>query len=280
MTDVVELQAFVEKTRWIEEQIAVLRALEPVDCFADCRPTFEGESGLSTGDRTLPSKEALQDMLKEHERIEAEAEKLDGGDIARLRRMAKGPFQTPPLALLGPLPDDGSFTQPPSTSAASQKSLSREDTDLLDITLSALFLLDTLLHLLRDRADTLDLLTLRLDWDSRRWSIATDVGAIKSDVRAFVETKGSWSPDAYKQPTDSLLVGQEVEVNSLRTKLARRGSDASVKSMSSARSFGLGGNTASRSQRFRASLSSSLHTFERSVADLRELEFHELDFQS
>lgn len=90
MTDVVELQAFVEKKRWIEEQIAVLRALEPIDCFADCRPTFEGESESSTGDKTLPSKEALQEMLKEHERIEAEAEKLDGGEIARLRQMAKG----------------------------------------------------------------------------------------------------------------------------------------------------------------------------------------------
>lgn len=141
----------------------------------------------------------------------------------------------------------------PPSAAASQKSLSRGDTDLLDITLSTLFLLDTLLHLLRDRADTLDLLALRLDWDARRLDIAHDVGSVERDVRAFVEGKGRWSLDAYRRPTEGPAGGEADVANGARARLARRGSDASIKSVSSAKSFGAGGNTASRSQRFRAS---------------------------
>jgi hypothetical protein len=137
--------------------------------------------------------------------------------------------------------------------AASAKSLSRTDTDLLEITLSTLFLLDTLLHLLRDRGDTLDLLALRLDWDSRRASIALDVGAIERDVKLFVEQRGRWSIDAYRQPPPANLDEPDADGVGRVTRAVRRGSDASIRSMSSARSFGPGAGTATRSQRFRTS---------------------------
>jgi hypothetical protein len=88
LTDVIELQAFVEKKRWIQQQIDVLRGLETVDCFAGCRSTFA--DGRDDADSTLPTPEAVEVMFQQHEQIEAEAEKLDSGEIARLRQMARG----------------------------------------------------------------------------------------------------------------------------------------------------------------------------------------------
>lgn len=103
LTDVVELQAFVEKKRWIEQQIVVLRALEPVDCFAGCRLTFarEDDSDAGAGSGALPTKDEVNAMFREHERIEAEAEQLDGGEIARLRQMAKGVSRACPSSAPG-----------------------------------------------------------------------------------------------------------------------------------------------------------------------------------
>lgn len=46
--------------------------------------------------------------------------------------------------------------------AASQKALNAEDTDLIEITLTTLFSLDKLLHLLRQRSKTLRLLDARI----------------------------------------------------------------------------------------------------------------------
>lgn len=86
LTDVIELQAFVEKKRWIQQQIDVLRSLESIDCFAGCLSTFEPVEAESS----LPTAEAVEAMFKQHEQVEAEVEKLDGGEIARLRQMAKG----------------------------------------------------------------------------------------------------------------------------------------------------------------------------------------------
>lgn len=81
--------------------------------------------------------------------------------------------------------------------AASKKSLSREDTDLLSITLSTLYLLDTLMHLLRRRADTIDLLAYRLDWESMRFLLAKEALALEKDMRKFVYEK-AWSINLYE----------------------------------------------------------------------------------
>lgn len=48
--------------------------------------------------------------------------------------------------------------------AASQKALNAEDTDLIEITLTTLFALDKLLHLLRQRSKALRLVDARILW--------------------------------------------------------------------------------------------------------------------
>lgn len=83
--------------------------------------------------------------------------------------------------------------------AASLKSLSVSDTDLLSITLSTLFLLDTLLHLLRARGETLELLALRLQWDAMRFAVGRETEGLERDVKAFVEGKGRWGVEKYEK---------------------------------------------------------------------------------
>ncbi|KAL7413086.1 hypothetical protein BDY24DRAFT_72903 [Mrakia frigida] len=180
-TEVIELQAFVDKKRWIEDRIEVLKSLPPIECFVVLMPTFSSRNrekeeevmvGEERGKGALPTKEELDEMFAEQDRIEEEADRFDGGDLERLRKMAK---------------------------AASQKSLSISDTHLLSITLSTLFLLDTLLHLLRARGETLDLLALRLQWDAMRFAVAKETEALERDVKKFVEGKGRWGVEKYEK---------------------------------------------------------------------------------
>src|ERR1700730_6066012 len=58
--------------------------------------------------------------------------------------------------------------------AATQRNLSPEDTDLIELTLTTICALDKLLHLLRDRSDNLDLLGIRLIWEELRAAAWTE----------------------------------------------------------------------------------------------------------
>lgn len=132
-------------------------------------------------------------------------------------------------------------------SAASQKNLSFSDTDLLSLTLSTLYLLDTLLHLLRARGETLDLLALRLQWDSMRFSIATETEALERDVKAFVEGKGRWGLDTYGKSAAGAGGGSSSPViGTMARAKGREDSDTG-----SIRSVGGKPKVASRSQRYR-----------------------------
>jgi hypothetical protein len=140
----------------------------------------------------------------------------------------------------------------PSLAAASQKSLSASDTDLLSITLSTLYLLDTLLHLLRARAETLDLLSLRLQWDALRFNVGGETQALERDVCSFVEGKARWGLEKYEKSVDLDGLGspRRVSLAGVGGSQGRRGSDAG-----SVRSLGGSSKVASRSQRYRQSLS-------------------------
>lgn len=81
--------------------------------------------------------------------------------------------------------------------AATQRNLSPEDTDLIEITLHTLFALDRLLHLLRDRSEQLDLFSLRITWEEQRASAYSTRDGIFSDVKTFLERRLRWSPDIY-----------------------------------------------------------------------------------
>ncbi|EJD53761.1 hypothetical protein AURDEDRAFT_110516 [Auricularia subglabra TFB-10046 SS5] len=81
--------------------------------------------------------------------------------------------------------------------AATEKHLSPEDTDLIEVTLTTLLGLDKLLHLLRARSDTLDLLGLRLTWEEQRIGAWKDRRKLLDDLRSFLVSRARWSPASY-----------------------------------------------------------------------------------
>lgn len=83
--------------------------------------------------------------------------------------------------------------------AATQRNLSPDDTDLIELTLTTLLALDKLLHLLRDRSELLDLLSLRLTWDEQRVASWKERRSLLSDLQVFLRTRARWSLDTYEQ---------------------------------------------------------------------------------
>src|SRR5271170_7814872 len=83
-------------------------------------------------------------------------------------------------------------------SAATQRNLSPEDTDLIELTLTTIYQLDKLLHLLRDRSENLDLLGVRLTWEEQRIAAWVDRRKIISDVESFLTDRARWSTSAYE----------------------------------------------------------------------------------
>ncbi|KAG9088096.1 hypothetical protein FS749_002417, partial [Ceratobasidium sp. UAMH 11750] len=135
--EVIELQAFLERREWIEEKIRLLEKMPPIEVFAGIEELVESSTTPIT---CLPSREELAEWVAEHDRIEQETMQFDGGDMTRLKKLTK---------------------------AATQRNLSREDTDLIEVTLTTLRALDQLLHLLRSRSDNLDLMAMRLTWEEQ-----------------------------------------------------------------------------------------------------------------
>lgn len=82
--------------------------------------------------------------------------------------------------------------------AATQRHLSPEDTDLIELTLTTIYELDKLLHLLRDRSESLDLLGTRLTWEEHRIGAWADRRKILADLQSFLVARARWSPAAYE----------------------------------------------------------------------------------
>jgi hypothetical protein len=110
--------------------------------------------------------------------------------------------------------------------AATQRHLSPEDTDLIELTLTTILELDKLLHLLRDRSEHLDLLGVRLTWEEQRTAAWVDLKKLLSDIGTFLTTRARWSPSIYE------VMAKPEEKSS-----ARRGSIASMASDTSATSI-------------------------------------------
>lgn len=81
--------------------------------------------------------------------------------------------------------------------AATQRNLSPADTDLIEVTLTTLFALDKLIHLLRARSDTLDITGLRLTWEEKRIAAWKERNAIREDLQKFVKEQARWSVSTY-----------------------------------------------------------------------------------
>lgn len=74
----------------------------------------------------------------------------------------------------------------------------------MELTLTTLFALDKLLHLLRDRSERLDLLSLRLSWEEHRMAAVTTRSTILSDLQKFLQNSARWSPSVYPDIGDEL----------------------------------------------------------------------------
>ncbi|KAG6832903.1 hypothetical protein H0H92_004787 [Tricholoma furcatifolium] len=191
--EVIELQSFSERKVWIEEKIKFLEKLPPIEVFAGLdavRSSAEHVPGV-------PSREELKQWIVEHDIIEKETEIFDRGELTKLRQLTK---------------------------AATQRNLSSADTDLIELTLTTIYELDKLLHLLRDRSENLELLATRLTWEESRIAAWVDRRKILEDLQSFLDTRARWSPSIYENIT---LKGDETP------SLQRRGSIASFASASS-----------------------------------------------
>ncbi|KAG1753785.1 uncharacterized protein EDB91DRAFT_1099814 [Suillus paluster] len=192
--EVIELQAFSERKAWIEDKIKFLETLPPIEVFVGLdaiRTSAEDIPGL-------PTREQLQEWLTEHDRIEKETEIFDSGELKKLRALTK---------------------------AATQRHLSPEDTDVIELTLTTIFELDKLLHLLRDRSENLDLLGVRLTWEEQRRAAWSDRRKILADIENFLVTRARWSPSIYE-----FMAKPEEKTLNRRGSVASMASDTSVTS--------------------------------------------------
>ncbi|CAE6487137.1 unnamed protein product [Rhizoctonia solani] len=166
---VIELQAFIERREWIEDKIRLLEKMPPIEVFAGIPELLASSTTPIT---TLPTRDELANWVTEHDRIEHEAEQFDAGDMNRLKKFTK---------------------------AATQRNLSREDTDLIEVTLTTLLALDRLLHLLRGRSENLELMSIRLTWEEQRLLAWNEHHSTLADLRAFITNRARWTPACFEQ---------------------------------------------------------------------------------
>ncbi|KAF5393549.1 hypothetical protein D9757_000277 [Collybiopsis confluens] len=185
---VIELQSFIERKTWIEEKIKLLEKMPPIQVFVGLDAVQTSAEEIPG----LPTRSELKQWLVEHDIVEKETEIFDTGELKKLRKF---------------------------TRAATQRNLSPEDTDLIELTLTTIYALDKLLHLLRDRSENLDLLGVRLSWEENRIASWVDRRRIISDLQSFLHSRAQWSASAYDLP--------------LPAEDHRRGSIGSISSVSS-----------------------------------------------
>ncbi|KZT20743.1 hypothetical protein NEOLEDRAFT_1140266 [Neolentinus lepideus HHB14362 ss-1] len=159
----------------------------------------------------LPSRDQLRQWMEEHDKIEKEIMVFDSGELKKLREVTK---------------------------AASKRNLSPEDTDLIELTLTTIYQLDKLLHLLRDRTEHFDLLGTRLTWEEQRVGAWLDYRQVMRDILEFLEGRARWTAAIYDQ------------ASKIEETTGRRGSVGSMTSVHSDASSP-GSLNFSRSARFR-----------------------------
>ena len=97
-----------------------------------------------------------------------------------------------------------------SQTAATNRNLSPEDTDLIELTLTTLYALDKLLHLLRDRSESLELLGHRLEWEEHRLAAHLERRRIIAELQGCMTTRLLWEPAMYQTPEPELGSGTNV----------------------------------------------------------------------
>lgn len=89
---------------------------------------------------------------------------------------------------------------------------------MIELTLTTIYALDKLLHLLRDRSDNLDLLGIRLDWEEQRSASWRERRKLLEDLETFISSRARWSPSIYdtaNKVEDSPILSRRSSVTSL-----------------------------------------------------------------
>ncbi|KAK2466476.1 hypothetical protein APHAL10511_002118 [Amanita phalloides] len=194
--EVIELQTFSERKAWIEDKIKFLERMQPIEVFAGLDAICDSAEQVPG----LPTREELQHWIAEHDAIEKETEIFDKGELKKLRQLTK---------------------------AATQRNLSPEDTDIIELTLTTIYELDRLLHLLRGRTENLELLGIRLTWEENRIAAWGDLRKLIDDLKTFVATRARWTPSVYDMMTP------KEDSNEVKREIKRRGSSTSLASTAS-----------------------------------------------
>ena len=200
--------------------------MSPIEVFAALdavRSSAEDVPGL-------PTRAELQKWIAEHDVIEKETEIFDTGELTKLRQLTKG---TSSLHLFNmfTILDFVVYLR----TAATQRNLSPRDTDVIELTLTTIYELDKLLHLLRDRSEHLEMLGIRLTWEEYRQAGWKERRQIIEDLGAFAVTRARWNSTMYK-PAQKVDDSHELARRGSVTSLASVASDLSVTSPAFSRS--------------------------------------------
>ncbi|KAE8205383.1 hypothetical protein A4X06_0g3776 [Tilletia controversa] len=175
--ELVELRQFNEKKEQIEEQYKLLQSRPMPETFSTLQP-MRSEAIVDATFAEFPArKEQLQAWVAEHERIETDAVAFNVADMNKLRTLAK---------------------------AAVGRHMSPQDTDIIELTVETLVVLDRLLALLNERRRQLDLLAARMDWEERRAACWKAFHPLMNDIDLFVEVRARWTAAAYSRSAEAL----------------------------------------------------------------------------
>ncbi|CAK9781086.1 hypothetical protein CC85DRAFT_325599 [Cutaneotrichosporon oleaginosum] len=175
-----ELLAFIEKRRWFEGKLESLKALAPVYPFV--HPVLVPDpastagyvrAGAESSPWRLPNKAQLAAWVNERKALVDEVERFDDGDMERMKEKTRQITRVP-------------LTQP--------------STDLVEVTLDLILLIDQLLAVLRNRGSILELTSLRLQWDDLRYEVRRETESVTAEIEHVVAEAQAWLPGAPTAP--------------------------------------------------------------------------------
>lgn len=85
---------------------------------------------------------------------------------------------------------------------------------MIELTLTTIYELDKLLHLLRDRSDNLEMMGIRLTWEENRQAAWKERRQIIEDLHNFSATRARWEPAIYDVPPAPESTGNPLSVTS------------------------------------------------------------------
>ncbi|CAG8528542.1 7940_t:CDS:2 [Paraglomus brasilianum] len=152
---------------WIEQRIDVLENVPQVDVYQ------EGPAPVT--------EEQVNTWQKEYEELEHDVEKFDAEDMSRLRDHVKNIM---------------------SSDKNTSNTMSPADTMTISITLKTLAFLDQLFNMLKRRANELDCLALRVQWEQEYEEAMKQWEGFITEINDFIKQRSRW-----KAPTSTRADG-------------------------------------------------------------------------